>query len=783
MRPTATHSLSVCLFSLALASTPPQSASAQVPALLNYQGRVVVNGTNFDGTGQFQLALVDAGSRTFWSNGPAAVSLPVNKGLYSVLLGDTSVSNMAALPASVFTNSDVRLRVWFGGQPLSPDQRIASAGYALNAQTAQGVANGAITASMIATGAVGAAQLAEGAVTSVTIADGSIGAADLGNNSITTAAIAEGAVTADRIRQVLDTVLSATITNPAPAASDYFGYSVAGVGSNRFVVGAYADDAGANNAGSAYLYDLNGTLIAPITNPAPATGDFFGYSVASVGPNCFVVGAHQDDTGAPDAGSVYLYDLNGTLVSPPITNPAPAATDSFGHSVAGVGSNRFVVGAYADDAGAPDAGSVYVYDLNGTLAAPPITNPAPATSDYFGYSVAGVGSNRFVVGAYQDDTGATDAGSVYVYDLNGALVVPPITNPAPVAYDGFGHSVAGVGSTHFVVGACYDDTGAGNAGSVYLYDLNGALVATVSNPAPAVGDRFGYFVAGVDSTHFAVATCYDDAGATDAGTVYLYDLSGTLVATVTNPTPTDTDLFGCSIASVGSDGLVIGAYGNDAGASGAGSVYLYDIPGGTHADGVIADGVRPGAITASMLDTRYIRAGGDAMTGPLVVNSDLTVSGAFSAPTTRYIDINCYGTYLGSGASFAYAIGGAITIPDTNTPNATFTFSIPPDYISGSALYCDLLWKNIGTNGTVSLRHNYESIQRSGSLVTTLIESNPAAVSEGVLPNYAHMTTIALTNAYQVGDAVTYGFYRQTSDSSTNSILIGGIRIRYAASR
>ena len=29
------------------------TASAQVPGIINYQGRVTVGGTNFDGTGQF----------------------------------------------------------------------------------------------------------------------------------------------------------------------------------------------------------------------------------------------------------------------------------------------------------------------------------------------------------------------------------------------------------------------------------------------------------------------------------------------------------------------------------------------------------------------------------------------------------------------------------------------------------------------------------------------------------------------------------------------------------
>ena len=69
----------------------------------------------------------------------AAVTLTVTKGLYSVLLGDTSIANMTvAVPSSVFTNSDVRLRVWFndgthGSQLLTPDQRIAAVGYAFMA--------------------------------------------------------------------------------------------------------------------------------------------------------------------------------------------------------------------------------------------------------------------------------------------------------------------------------------------------------------------------------------------------------------------------------------------------------------------------------------------------------------------------------------------------------------------------------------------------------------------------------------------------------------------------
>ena len=159
---------------------------AQVPGLLNYQGRVAVGTVNFDGSGSFKFALVNAaGDTTYWSNDgtsttgsepTAAVSLTVTKGLYSVLLGDTALANMTAVPATVFNNTDVRLRVWFndgtnGSQLLTPDQRIAAVGYAVMAGNVQ---DGAITSAKIAAGAVGTPQLANGAIGTAQIAPGTV---------------------------------------------------------------------------------------------------------------------------------------------------------------------------------------------------------------------------------------------------------------------------------------------------------------------------------------------------------------------------------------------------------------------------------------------------------------------------------------------------------------------------------------------------------------------------------------------------------------------------------
>jgi hypothetical protein len=187
-------------------------AHAQIPQLISYQGRMLVSGTNYHGAGQFKFALVgtnQAGATvSYWSNDAtsvggtepgAAVTLSVNDGLYSVLLGDATVPNMRILPATVFANTDVRLRIWFspeGGsfEELAPDQRIAAVGYAMMAGTAANVADGAITSAKLAAGAITAEKLGTSVITADKLADGAVTGAKLATGSVTAQAIAPGAI-------------------------------------------------------------------------------------------------------------------------------------------------------------------------------------------------------------------------------------------------------------------------------------------------------------------------------------------------------------------------------------------------------------------------------------------------------------------------------------------------------------------------------------------------------------------------------------------------------------
>jgi microcystin-dependent protein len=143
------------LISLALTISYSMLTQAAVPEYVNYQGSVQVNGASFNGTGQFKFALVDgAGTTTYWSNDgtsvaggepTASVALSVTGGLFSVDLGDTSLTNMtqALTAAIVADNAPVYLRVWFddgvnGSQLLSPSEQLGSVPYALSTDTLNG---------------------------------------------------------------------------------------------------------------------------------------------------------------------------------------------------------------------------------------------------------------------------------------------------------------------------------------------------------------------------------------------------------------------------------------------------------------------------------------------------------------------------------------------------------------------------------------------------------------------------------------------------------------------
>lgn len=315
-------------------------------------------------------------------------------------------------------------------------------------------------------------------------------------------------------------LLLQTLQKAVPLAGDLFGYAVAAVGSN-VLVGAPHDDTGATDAGAAYLFDSTGILILTIPNPSPATGDEFGSAVAAVGTN-LLVGARSKDAGAVDAGAAYLFDGTTGALLQTFLNPTPALNDLFGYSVAAVGSN-ILVGAPNDNTGASNAGAAYLFNAGGTLLLT-FQKPLRAINDQFGWSVAGLGAN-VVVGVPFDDTSAKDAGAVYLFDGTTGALLKTFTNPSPAIQDWFGFSVATLG-TNLLVGTRFDDTVTTDAGAAYLFDgATATLLQTFTNPVATMSSELGFSVAAA-GTRVLAGAHFDSSVAANAGAAFVFGVCG-----------------------------------------------------------------------------------------------------------------------------------------------------------------------------------------------------------------------------------------------------------------
>jgi len=323
--------------------------------------------------------------------------------------------------------------------------------------------------------------------------------------------------------------LQQTINNPTPAYYDKFGDSVS-LYQDTLVIGAVLDSTGATYTGSVYVYVRSGStwsLQQTINNPTPENYDNFGDSV-SLYQDTLVVGASGVQSSLNyNTGAFYVYVRSGMTwtLQQEIKNPLLNGTSYFGMFVSlydetiAIGDITFTLNGIAW------AGVVHIYTRSGSTWSlqQTINNPSPGYDDEFGWSVSLYG-DTLVVGAPWDDTVAEDAGSVYVYIRSGTSwsLQQTIYNPSPGYDDEFGLSVSLYQDT-LVIGAPYDDTGATDAGSVYVYKRSGttwSLLRTINNPSPA-NDSFGYSVSLQQDT-LVVGACDDDAGASNAGSVYVY---------------------------------------------------------------------------------------------------------------------------------------------------------------------------------------------------------------------------------------------------------------------
>ena len=326
-----------------------------------------------------------------------------------------------------------------------------------------------------------------------------------------------------------------------------------------------------------FIYQISIT----ITNPTPGAGDFFGRPVAALGVDRILIGAQYNNAGIGNTGSAYLFSTNGTLLTT-ITNPVLSNDDKFGFAVAAVGTDRLLIGALEADVGPVnnslmDVGAAYLFSTNGTLITT-FTNPIPGEFDHFGCALTAVGANRVLIGASDAQIGGIYTGVAYLFSTNGTLLTT-FNNPTPQFGDFFGRSVTAVGADKVLISAYYDNAGALGAGAAHLFNTNGTLITTVTNPTPAVDDLFGMALGSVGVDRMLIGAYGDNTGAPRAGAAYLYSTSGTLLTTFTNPFPAGNDNFGWAVSAVGTDKILIGTPNDDVGAIDSGTAYLFTTNG------------------------------------------------------------------------------------------------------------------------------------------------------------------------------------------------------------
>jgi hypothetical protein len=465
----------------ALARIQPQQPDSPdvdtAPTIVSYQGRVTVSGVPHEGTGYFKFALVNvAGNVSYWSNDGSStigneptndVALSVSGGLFNVLLGDTSLPGMSQpLPASVFNASGRYLRVWFtpNNTPftlLSPDRRIGSTPYALNAETLDGQDSTAFALGSHThfgqtwSGSAGIGLQVSNAATS----------------GFTSGVFGESASTDGR---------------------GLYGWASAASGATRGVVGQSDSPSGTGVYGLAFAtngtaYGVYGqstsTLGRGVYGEATATGGqtygVYGYN-AALGSGVY---GHAGAIGGFTQGVAGRSDSTGGSG----VHGYASATSGFTYGVYGRSDSFLGRGVYGE-AFATGGNTYGVYGLNHSVAGTGVYGNAYATSGAT-YGVYGQSLSSLGVGVY--GTGR-----------DGVIGQSNST----VGYGVWGQNIAASGATRGVYGQSGSSSGIGVEG--YAYAASGITYGVRGESSSTIGR-------GV----------FGDASATSGGTYGVYGLS------------------------------------------------------------------------------------------------------------------------------------------------------------------------------------------------------------------------------------------------------------------
>jgi hypothetical protein len=242
---------------------------------------------------------------TYWSNDgtsvngsqpTAIVSVGVTNGLFTVVLGDSTIPNMGSISAALFNQPNLQLQIWFndgtdGFAALSPAQSLTPMPYAVFAGSASNLL-GTLPAAQLS-GTVASGALPPSPIFSGTVTAGIFSGSGTNLTSLNAGNLASGTVPLARLGGITSTQLDAVTwqlaTNLNGGNAALASNLVAGIGiTNAFITNSiYAGNGGG-------LTNLNASKLTSIGNTnVGAAGNFF------VGPagNSTVSGFNNTATG------------------------------------------------------------------------------------------------------------------------------------------------------------------------------------------------------------------------------------------------------------------------------------------------------------------------------------------------------------------------------------------------------------------------------------------------------------------------------------------------------
>lgn len=468
-------------------STAPLFA---VPMVLHYQGHLIDSGKAVEGDAAFKFALLDSSGVSVWSHDgtsvagsepSSSITLTLRRGVYSVRLGDVTLTNMQAITPAALAADQLFLRIWFNGgsgvQLLSPDQTISSVAFALrahSAETAESLPDGLVEEKHLKadllTKITNFEQQIAALTTALTVVSNKVDSTALDQFVAVSTATEDPALVGEGFELIstlnsVEWVFGAELGEPAGRA----GHSGIWTGSQFMVWGGIQASGAYFGSGASYDFDLKEWAgLSPIDAPSARAG----HSTVWTGSEMIVWGGVGLEGWLQSGGR---YHNQFQFWSPLPTASAPTARSR--HVAAWTGTKMLIWGG--EDGGGP-LGDHGIYDLASNSWSPLVLNPTPNTRS--GATGVWTGDTLIIWGG-EDLSGFLSDGSILAFSGGAPTAWAPIgSGSAPSAR--IGHAAVWTGAKMIVWGG---ENGTASLGDGAVFDPvtdSWAAISLTGAPAP-----------------------------------------------------------------------------------------------------------------------------------------------------------------------------------------------------------------------------------------------------------------------------------------------------------